>query len=123
VVGQLREAELEVSDDTAENKGDLRPCPSLPLPLAEAADVYPLPPANVVRVALTEFWYKFSDVRPVLEVKYVDMFGPHKSEKSSLIALSQQRSLARCSSMEDVVGYQALNHSPQSTGRQRKHGL
>ena len=53
---QLREAELEVSDDTAENKGDLRPCPSLPLPLAEAADVvYTLPPANVVRVALTKF--------------------------------------------------------------------
>ena len=59
-----------MGDDTAENKGDLRPCPSLPLPLAEAADVInPLPPANVVSVALTEFWYKFSDVRPVLEVK------------------------------------------------------
>jgi len=85
VESQLREAELEVSDDTAEDKGDLRPCPSLPLPLAEAADViYTLPPANVVSVALTEFWHKFSDVRPVLEVKYVDIFGPHKSVKNFL---------------------------------------
>ena len=82
---QLREAELEVCDDTAENKGDLRPCPSLPLPLAEAADViYNLPPANVVSIALTEFRYKFSDVRPVLEVKYVGIFGPHKCVKNFL---------------------------------------
>jgi len=63
-----------VSDDTAENKGDLRPCPSLSLPLVEAADaIYPLPPANVMSVALKEFWYKFSNVRPVLEAKYVDI--------------------------------------------------
>jgi len=53
--------------------------------LAEAADVfYTLPPANVVRVALTKFWYKFSDVRPVLEAKYVDIFGPHESVKNFL---------------------------------------
>jgi len=37
-----------------------------------------------VSVAITEFWYKFSNVRPVLEVTYVDMFGPHKSEKNFL---------------------------------------
>jgi len=96
--GQPREAESEVSDDIAENRGDLRPCPSLPLLLAEAADVsYPLPPANVVSVPLMEVWYKFSDVRPVLEVNHVDTFGPHMSEKSSLSAISQQRSLAKCS--------------------------
>jgi len=74
-----------VGDDTAENKGDLRSCPCLPLPVAEAADVvYTLPPANVVSIALTKFWYKFGDVRPVLELKYVDIFGPHKSVKNFL---------------------------------------
>jgi len=53
--------------------------------LAEAADaIYPLPPANVMCVALTVFWYKFSNARPALEVKYVDIFSPHKREKNFL---------------------------------------